>query len=158
VHPLPASPDEPPRLRYWSWGLPAFTLVWLAIYLWVTTSAGEGGLDLAGQIAARRWPLILVGLAGATLGNATAVGGGLVFIPALILGRNAVIAGVETTGSLPSPQIPAPLHILSSSDLAEWTEMEVDYRAVGRIVTLAGPDAAHQWLATDTGMILHLEP
>jgi uncharacterized membrane protein YfcA len=86
VHPLPASPDEPPRLRYWSWGLPAFTLVWLAIYLWVTTSAGEGGLVVAGQIAARRWPLILVGLAGATLGNATAVGGGLVFIPALILG------------------------------------------------------------------------
>jgi uncharacterized protein len=32
----------------------------------------------------RNWPLILIGFAGAVVGNATAVGGGIVFIPAAI--------------------------------------------------------------------------
>lgn len=67
-----------PRLRYWSWGLPLFTAAWLAVYL----AAFPEPLALA----ARNWPLILVGVAGATLGNATAVGGGLIFIPALVFG------------------------------------------------------------------------
>jgi uncharacterized protein len=74
--------DEPPRLRYWSWGLPAFTLVWLGFYLYFASGTEAGAVG----IAARHWPLVLVGVAGSTLGNATAVGGGLVFIPALILG------------------------------------------------------------------------
>lgn len=75
-----AAPREasPHRLRYWTWGLPAFTAVWLAVYL-------SAFPDPAG-LAARNWPLVLVGLAGAVLGNATAVGGGLVFIPALMFG------------------------------------------------------------------------
>lgn len=70
--------ESPRRLRYWTWGLPAFTAVWLAVYLYAFP-------DPVG-LAARNWPLLLVGVAGATLGNATAVGGGLVFIPALMFG------------------------------------------------------------------------
>lgn len=64
------------RLRYWTWGLPAFTAAWLVLYF----AAFPDPVALAG----RNWPLVLVGVAGATLGNATAVGGGLVFIPALV--------------------------------------------------------------------------
>lgn len=68
----------PRRLRYWTWGLAVFAAVWLAVYL-------AAFPDPAG-LAARHWPLILVGVAGAALGNATAVGGGLVYIPALLFG------------------------------------------------------------------------
>lgn len=75
---LSTTPPEAPRLRYWTWGLAAFTIVWLAVYLAVAPE------PLA--LAARNWPLILVGIAGSALGNATAVGGGLVFIPALMFG------------------------------------------------------------------------
>ncbi len=81
---------------------------------------------------------------------------------ALFPGPRAFVAGVETPGELPVPPTPTPLHILSSNGTPlspdRWSEMEVDYRAVARLVTFAGPDADHQWLATDTGMILHLEP
>ena len=69
-----------PRLQLLVVGPAAFTLLWLGVYLHFA-SARAGG---AGR--ARNWPLVLVGLAGATLGNATAVGGGLVFIPVLIFG------------------------------------------------------------------------
>lgn len=75
---LQAAEASPRRLRYWTWGLPAFTAVWLAVY--VSAFPDPAGL------AARNWPLVLVGLAGAVLGNATAVGGGLVFIPVLMFG------------------------------------------------------------------------
>ena len=74
----PDRAESPRRLRYWTWGLPAFTAAWLAVYLYAFP-------DPVG-LAARNWPLFLVGVAGATLGNATAVGGGLVFIPALMFG------------------------------------------------------------------------
>ena len=75
---LSAREDEPRKLRYWTWGLPAFAAAWLAVYLAVFP-------DPAG-LAAKNWPLFLVGVAGAALGNATAVGGGLVFIPAVMFG------------------------------------------------------------------------
>lgn len=71
----PLSPPVP-RLRYWSWWLPAVTLVWLAVYLYAFP-------DPVG-LAARNWPLLFVGVAGAMIGNATAVGGGLVFIPVVM--------------------------------------------------------------------------
>ncbi|MBI5546886.1 MAG: sulfite exporter TauE/SafE family protein [Deltaproteobacteria bacterium] len=44
-------------------------------------------LVLAGEpstLLARHWPLIFLGFAGAVIGNATAVGGGMVFIPAAL--------------------------------------------------------------------------
>ena len=75
------------RLRYWTWGLPVFAAAWLAVY-WLAFPDPIG-------LAARNWPLVLVGIAGSMLGNATAVGGGLVFIPALVFGW-----GVEPVAAL----------------------------------------------------------
>jgi hypothetical protein len=46
--------------------------------------------------------------------------------------------------------------MLSSTNLKDWVEMPVDYRAVAQSLVLAGPDAEHLWAATDTGMILRL--
>lgn len=74
--PADAGAVEGRRLRYWTWGLPAFTAAWLAVYAYAFPEPLE--------LAAANWPLILVGVAGAALGNATAVGGGLIFIPALV--------------------------------------------------------------------------
>ena len=54
----------------------ALTLLWLFVYL--SAFPNPAGL------AARNWPLILVGVAGAVIGNLTAIGGGLVFIPVLM--------------------------------------------------------------------------
>jgi hypothetical protein len=76
---------------------------------------------------------------------------------ALYDGPRAFVAGVATPPGLQQPLAPARVRVFSSTDYAQWTEMGVDYRAVARQVTLAGPDAEHLWLATDTGMILRLE-
>lgn len=70
--------------------------------------------------------------------------------------NKALIAGFETNGPVFRSPIPGKVKILSSSDLDEWTEMTVDYRAVAHSVLLAGPDEDHMWAATDTGMILRL--
>jgi hypothetical protein len=48
------------------------------------------------------------------------------------------------------------VRILQSDDFNTWTEMPVDYKAIARSVVMAGPDPEHLWVATDTGMILHL--
>jgi len=53
-----------------------FTLIWIAGY--ATIFPDPIGL------AARNWPLIIVGLFGAFIGNATPIGGGIVFIPVLM--------------------------------------------------------------------------
>lgn len=74
---------------------------------------------------------------------------------ALFAGR-AYLAAVEPPGKLNSVPIPGKVRMLTSTDLEHWTEMDVDYKAVARSLVLAGPDAEHQWAATDTGMILHL--
>ena len=66
-----------PRLRYVTPTMVVLTLAWFVVYVCAFT-------DLEG-LAVRRWPLILVGIAGAVIGNITAIGGGLVFIPVLML-------------------------------------------------------------------------
>jgi len=68
----------------------------------------------------------------------------------------AYLAAVEPPGKLNTLPIPGKVKILTSYDFEHWTEMDVDYKAVARSLVLAGPDADHQWAATDTGMILHL--
>jgi hypothetical protein len=68
----------------------------------------------------------------------------------------AYLAAIEPPGKLLQSPIPGKLKILRSDDLSHWQEMEVDYRAVARRAFLAAPDAANLWVATDTGMILHL--
>lgn len=70
----------------------------------------------------------------------------------------AYLAAIEPPGKLLQSPIPGKLKILRSDDLSHWQEMEVDYRAVARRAFLAAPDAAHLWVATDTGMILKLVP
>ena len=81
-----------------------------------------------------------------------------VFDAVLFRGPAAVIAAVQPTGRLNSVPIPGKVKMLSSVDLVEWKEMDVDYRAVATSLVLAGPDRQHLWAATDTGMILHLVP
>jgi hypothetical protein len=73
-------------------------------------------------------------------------------------GRRAFIAAVEPPGRLRSAPIPGKVRMLSSTNLKDWVEMPVDYRAVAQSLVLAGPDAEHLWTATDTGMILRLSP
>ncbi|MBI3698155.1 MAG: hypothetical protein HY238_25385 [Acidobacteria bacterium] len=65
-------------------------------------------------------------------------------------------AAIDQDGKTPFPAIPSRLKILQSADGRQWTEMEVDYRAEARSARLAATDESHAWVATDTGMILHL--
>jgi hypothetical protein len=81
-----------------------------------------------------------------------------VFDGVLFHGPAAVIAAVEPTGRLNSVPIPGKIKMLSSVDLTQWKEMDVDYRGVATTLVLAGPDREHLWVATDTGMILRLVP
>jgi hypothetical protein len=77
---------------------------------------------------------------------------------ALFEGPRAFIVGVEPPGKLNTVPIPGKVKILSSSNWTDWTEMAVDYKANARQVIVTGPDPEHLWVATDTGMILHLVP
>ncbi len=61
------------RIPYVTPMMIVLTLIWLAIYSYAFP-------DPVG-LAARNWPIVLVGLAAAVVGNVTAIGGGLVFIP-----------------------------------------------------------------------------
>ncbi|HWZ32545.1 MAG TPA: hypothetical protein VNX18_14490 [Bryobacteraceae bacterium] len=79
-----------------------------------------------------------------------------VFDCALFPGGRAFLAAVEPLGKLNTVPIPGKVKMLTSSNLTDWTEMDVDYKANARSIVLAGPDADNQWAATDTGMILHL--
>lgn len=57
-----------------------FTLIWLVAYR-ITFPDPLG-------LAASNWPLIIVGVFGAFIGNVTAIGGGIVFIPVLMFVYN----------------------------------------------------------------------
>ncbi|HEY5040607.1 MAG TPA: sulfite exporter TauE/SafE family protein [Verrucomicrobiae bacterium] len=64
------------HFRYWSWWLLLFVVVWTAGYF-----------NLADDPVAlfkKNWVFIPVGFCGAVLGNISAVGGGIVFIPVII--------------------------------------------------------------------------
>lgn len=76
---------------------------------------------------------------------------------ALFPDGGALIAAVEPPGSSNQVPIPGKLKMLRTENLKVWEEMDVDYRAVAQRATIAAPDAAHQWVATDTGMILMLD-
>jgi len=80
---MPSPTAKPPGLdqrehdfRYWSWWLLVFVVIW-----------GGACFCLAAEPAAlfrRNWIFIVVGGFGALLGNISAVGGGIVFIPVMI--------------------------------------------------------------------------
>ncbi|MCX7098231.1 MAG: sulfite exporter TauE/SafE family protein [Methylococcales bacterium] len=79
-NPPTPTPDPEPKLatnfRYFSPWLLVLTLLWLVVYFLVFP-------DPIG-LAASNWPLVFIGVAGAVIGNVTAIGGGIVFIPVLM--------------------------------------------------------------------------
>jgi uncharacterized membrane protein YfcA len=64
------------HFRYWSPWLPVFLVLWFAGLI--------AFADDPGGLAAKNWIFIPIGIAGALLGNISAVGGGIVFIPCVI--------------------------------------------------------------------------
>jgi uncharacterized membrane protein YfcA len=66
----------PSRFRYWSPGLAAFVALWLVALVAVAPD------PLA--LARERAVYVALGVAGAVIGNISAVGGGIVFIPAFV--------------------------------------------------------------------------
>jgi photosystem II stability/assembly factor-like uncharacterized protein len=77
---------------------------------------------------------------------------------ALIPGGYAYAAGYEAPGITAWSPLPGRVRVRQSRDLQLWQELEVDYRATARRVTLAVAPGGSVWLACDTGMILKLEP
>jgi uncharacterized membrane protein YfcA len=63
-------------VSYWNRWLLAFAMLWLLAYSYLAPHP----LELANQ----NWYLIVIGFVGAVIGNLTAVGGGIVFIPVMI--------------------------------------------------------------------------
>lgn len=76
--PTVAAGDRPGTrgFRYWSPWLLVFTAAWLACYFWLMPNPGA--------TMARNWIFVPVGFCGAILGNISAIGGGIVFIPVMI--------------------------------------------------------------------------
>jgi hypothetical protein len=66
----------------------------------------------------------------------------------------AYLTGIEVSGEVRSI-MPGRVKVFRSSNLKQWKEMPVDYRATAQRVLFAGSDDL--WLATDTGMILKLQ-
>lgn len=65
-----------PPFRYVTRTMLILTMIWFGVFFWL--------FDNPGTLFSKNWPLIFVGVAGAFIGNITAIGGGLVFIPVLI--------------------------------------------------------------------------
>ena len=68
----------------------------------------------------------------------------------------AMVAGYEITGPVFRSVVPGKLRVLTTTDYVNWTDMNVDARAVAHNAIIAGPDENNLWIATDTGIILHL--
>jgi len=71
-----SSNETEQHFRYWSWWLLLFVAVWTAVYF------GLAHDPVA--LFRRNWIYIPVGFCGAVLGNISAVGGGIVFIPVIM--------------------------------------------------------------------------
>jgi Photosynthesis system II assembly factor YCF48 len=77
---------------------------------------------------------------------------------AILSDKLAYLAGTEIPGKLQQTPIPGKLKMYKSTDLEKWTEMQADYRATAASALLAAADPDNVWVATDTGMILKLQP
>ena len=75
---------------------------------------------------------------------------------ALAANGTAYAVAIEPPGKMNWGPVPGKLKVIKSADLRTWTDMQVDYRAVGTNAILAVADETHAWMATDTGMILQL--
>ena len=127
--------------RYWSPGL------LLLIPCWITVAA----LLLPDPESALRecWPLFFVGIAGAVIGNITAVGGGLVFVPftMLVWGMDALTSlalaiGCQTAG-------------MTSGAIAWWRRGRVPVAAFRSILPwiLVGCAIGGLVIRPDAGMV-----
>jgi photosystem II stability/assembly factor-like uncharacterized protein len=76
---------------------------------------------------------------------------------ALVPGGAGYAAGYEAPGLTAWSPLPGRVRVLQSSDLRQWRELEVDYRAVAKRAVFAQTADGKLWLACDTGMILRLE-
>lgn len=120
--------------------------------------AGDEGLTVFGFSDSFEWPSEVYRL-DLTTGKSTRAfreKNRRVTDSAIFAGPRAFLAAVEPTGRLTSSPIPGKVRMLTSANLTDWKEMDVDYKAVARSLVLSGPDPDHLWAATDTGMILHL--
>jgi hypothetical protein len=77
---------------------------------------------------------------------------------ALLPSGVAYLAGFEPPGTMRQLPIPGKVRIIRSADLKQWQDMEVDYRATARRVHLATRPEGPALAATDTGVILLLQP
>lgn len=77
---------------------------------------------------------------------------------ATLPGGRLLLAGFAPPGTLHQLPIPGKVHFLESTGGTQWREMSVDYRAVARQVLLAYGSQGPVFAATDTGMILRLDP
>ena len=120
--------------------------------------AGESGLAVFGYADSFEWPseVYRLDLATGTSESVFKQKDRLVTDAAIFPSGRAFLAAAEPPGRLRSAPIPGKVRMLTSTDLTDWVEMPVDYRAVAQSLVLAGPDAGHLWAATDTGMILRL--
>lgn len=66
------------------------------------------------------------------------------------------LVGIEKLDRLTDSPVPGKLKVLRSEDLANWKEMDVDYRATAHRAMISALDDHNLWIATDTGMILKL--
>lgn len=69
--------QQPEDFRYWSKWLVALIPIWVAVSYFT--------LDDPNAALTEYWPLFFVGVIGAIIGNLTAIGGGLVFVPFTML-------------------------------------------------------------------------
>jgi hypothetical protein len=119
---------------------------------------GPDGLIVMGFNESFQWPSDVYRLSDQATGRVFRDKTPRIIDSALFPGPHIYLAGVEPTGKMNTAAIPGKVRILESDDFATWKEMKVDYKAVARSVVMAGPDPDHIWVATDTGMILHLTP
>lgn len=73
---LPPVSTKSITIKYFTWWMPVFAIIWLIVYLSMFSNPVE--------LFQQNWPLFFVGFIGALLGNATAVGGGVIFIPVML--------------------------------------------------------------------------
>ena len=117
---------------------------------------GEEGILVMGFNESFQWPSDVYRLANSQTSRVYREKTPRIVDAALFHGPHTYLAGVEPTGKMNIAPIPGKVHVLESDDFKTWTEIKVDYKAQARQVVLSGPDQDHMWMATDTGMILHL--
>jgi hypothetical protein len=70
--------------------------------------------------------------------------------------ERAILVAIEPQGS-PLVPVPGRVHVLESTDLENWTEMPVNWKAYAVDAPLAS-SGGRAWIGTDGGMILTLQP